>query len=372
MPAQADKGLRYDVKLATPLLVVSQVVVLNVNSGPRPPKEEILNNLAIMMRGAEQIATSVSGGGDAGGTAAAPPFGYLHVALRDCDNEEGECAGIIFDPEPLDGCSGEQREAAEARNAIRAQVSSAFSAEPKVWCLPPLVLSKKQKAMMPADYRKLAEMHEDNQEYVDKVDEMRSLLADHLASPRMLAGAKLTGATTAALMPQLRQALLEDSASISPPTMMESVHDAEAAAHCEATEAVLQAGCDALLDSLPTDPEQLDTRLSTLAAQATGALEMLIAALLPASAAKAHARLERAVASKTEPDRAVTTVIKAYWISTLQCTLQTTDTRVQTDSDRQNPSATVENMRARRQLLLSSKARANRVDASFRRSSRPC
>ena len=52
--------MRYDVKLATPLLVVSQVVVLNVNSGPRPPKEEILNNLAIMMRAAQQIATSVS------------------------------------------------------------------------------------------------------------------------------------------------------------------------------------------------------------------------------------------------------------------------------------------------------------------------
>lgn len=167
--------MRYDVKLATPLLVVSQVVVLNVNSGPRPPKEEILNNLAIMMRAAQQIATSVSGGGGVGGsgdvasTAAARPFGYLHVVLRDCDNEEGECAGLIFNPEPLDGCTGEQREAVEARNTIRAQVSSAFSAEPKVWCLPPLVLSKKQKAKMPADYRKLAEMHEDNQEYIDKV-----------------------------------------------------------------------------------------------------------------------------------------------------------------------------------------------------------
>ena len=43
--------------------------------------------------------------------------------------------------------------------------------------LPSLTLKKKQKGKLPDDYRKLAQLDEENKEYVDKVDAMRALLA---------------------------------------------------------------------------------------------------------------------------------------------------------------------------------------------------
>lgn len=206
---QADKGKSYDIKMATPLLLVSKVIIMNEICPTGPSKEDILRTLEIMMRAAEQVADRKK---------RKKLFGNLHVMMRDCSQEEAECWSIVFDQEdPEISETMEQVKAIEERNMIRESIFSSFETEPKVWCLPPL-----KQYPAPKNYREACP------EYVAKIDEIRAFMALQLAQPKLLDDKPLTGTMIAALMPQLQEALKSDSPILNPPSMMQAVCDLEA------------------------------------------------------------------------------------------------------------------------------------------------
>ena len=58
------------------------------------------------------------------GGAVERPFGYLHVVLRDCDNDEARCAEILFASEGVDGVGAEQRQAIEMERKMISEIAS--------------------------------------------------------------------------------------------------------------------------------------------------------------------------------------------------------------------------------------------------------
>ena len=170
MEGQSDKGQAYDIKLATPLLIVSKVVLLNVHCAAGPPKEEILQTMHIMILAASQVRSSASKEGaiaiseadanaedgmpspedgiaeSASGPEAAVDaettgeklFGHLHLILRDCDNSQEECFNLIFGREQMTKkMSQDQKKAIKDRNHIRENIHRTFESQ-RVWCLPRL------------------------------------------------------------------------------------------------------------------------------------------------------------------------------------------------------------------------------------------
>ena len=199
MEGQQDKGIKYDVKLATPLLVVSKVVLLMVMAG-RPPREEVLNSLSIMIKAAEQISATDE---------AEVPFGCLHIILRDSELKEDECVEILFGIETIDReeMNDDQIKKIEERNDIRSMVSKSFSSAPKVWPIPPIAKSRKQK--IPEDYRKLTDLNEDNEDYINAIDAIRATLVEQMQTPKAIKGVPLTCAIWHTLTPTTAPRLCE-------------------------------------------------------------------------------------------------------------------------------------------------------------------
>jgi hypothetical protein len=136
---QKDRPLSYDVKLATPLLLTSKVIILNIVCPTGPSKVEILDLLQIMMMAAQQVS---------GRKDRKKLFGNLHVVLRDCEQDEDECHEIIFENEDEEDAETDEDEVAiKQRNEIRRVVKVAFESEPRLWCLP-----KISQKTAPADY----------------------------------------------------------------------------------------------------------------------------------------------------------------------------------------------------------------------------
>jgi hypothetical protein len=206
---QADKGKSYDIKLATPLLLVSKVIIMNEICPTGPSKEDILRTIEIFMRAAEQVSERKK---------RKKLFGNLHLMMRDCAQPEQECWDIIFEQEdPNVSETDEQAKAIEERNKIREGIFVAFETTPKVWCLPKLMQSK-----APSNYRDCAPA------YVNKINEIRAFMCEQLKEPKLLDEKPLTGTMIAALMPQLQEALKSDSPILNPPSMMQAVCDLEA------------------------------------------------------------------------------------------------------------------------------------------------
>ena len=143
---QADKGAKYDIRLATPVLITAKVIILNVLSGAGPSKEEVLQRLQLMMAAAKTIATEED---------RKNLFGALHIVLRDCQHDSAECKAIIFGREEEDATNGSN---VEERNLIRESVTDSFESI-TVWCLPRINLIKDEfgKNHAPSDYRSNSE-----------------------------------------------------------------------------------------------------------------------------------------------------------------------------------------------------------------------
>ena len=169
---QGDQGTLYDLKLVSPLLLVTKVLILNVQCSTGPVREEILESLASVMHAARQLHA----------TKREPLkcYGNLHVVLRDCAHAEDECYDIIFGMERRN----DQNIELTNRNEVRQQVRDAFESEPRVWCLPKVEASK---AGLPANYRSNVPS------YVAKIDELRSAVAAQACVPKSLDGRLLTG-----------------------------------------------------------------------------------------------------------------------------------------------------------------------------------
>ncbi|CAK9008486.1 unnamed protein product [Durusdinium trenchii] len=130
LEGQGDKGLAQDLKIATPLLIVSKVVLLMEVCPGGPSSEAILESLQLLMMAGNCIAERKDRRG---------LFGCLHIVLRDCAQDEAECRSIIFDKEDEVNAETDQHaEAMQKRNDIRKSIEISFEAAPKVWCVPKL------------------------------------------------------------------------------------------------------------------------------------------------------------------------------------------------------------------------------------------
>ena len=222
MEGQAEKGIEYDTMLATPALLLSKIVLLNVIAPNGPSRQEILETLKVMMDAAKKATPPTEGSDDMLNIhehMSTEIFGCLHVILRDCANSEAECHSLIFEDEPTEGLGQLEGKAARERNLVRAEVRVAFAEPPRTWCLPRLILA--DKAAPPENYR------ENPDEYVNKIDEMRGSIGSQLATPVLLDGSVLTGERIAHLIPPLTEAL-SSGEGISPPSLVEAACDAQA------------------------------------------------------------------------------------------------------------------------------------------------
>mmetsp|Transcript_109002 Transcript_109002/g.351812 ORF Transcript_109002/g.351812 Transcript_109002/m.351812 type:complete len:402 (-) Transcript_109002:79-1284(-) len=201
---QGDKGLRHDVKLATPLLLISKVVILHEICPIGPSKEGLLEMLQIMMKAASQVGERSERNN---------LFGCLHIVLRDCCQDEEACHSIIFDTEDAaEAETDDQADAINKRNEIREAIRLSFEQRPTVWCLPKMLTH-----VAPEDYRSA------DPAYVVKIWEMREFMRGQLGQPKTLAGRPLTGRTIVSAMPSIAQALASNSPALNPPSILEAV-----------------------------------------------------------------------------------------------------------------------------------------------------
>ena len=190
LEGQGDKGATYDMRLVAPMLLISKAIIINVTCAAGPPKDEILDNLASVMRATRLLhATTRSQHG---------AYGNLHVILRDCDNNEGEIHAMLFGLE--EGAPNDH--ALSNRNDIRREISTVFESAPRVWCLPRLQVPV---GGLPQDYAKLEGNNAAN--YKAKIRELRDVVGEQVASPKLLDGRPLTGP---AIVRTLREAVDAD------------------------------------------------------------------------------------------------------------------------------------------------------------------
>jgi len=272
LEGQGDKGLAQDLKIATPCLIVSKVVLLVEVCPTGPSSEYILESLQLMMMAGNCVAERKDRRG---------LFGCLHVVLRDCAQDEAECRGIIFDHEDENAAETDQHaEAMRRRNQTRKAIELSFEAAPKVWCLPKLAGD-----VAPEDYR-LAE----KEGFAEKVDEIRNTLAQQLSEPKLLDGKPLTGGVIATLMPELAEAMRSDEPALNPPNLVARVAAMEVQ---RAVEDLLRKGredLDATCSRLPLSERELQKELEAFRDQIVQDLAVRLAPLAPAEGLAAESK----------------------------------------------------------------------------------
>jgi len=234
-----DKKKSYEIKLATPVLLTSKVVVYNLLSN-RPEKESILSALQILVNAANALAQR---------SFKSNAFGHLHVVLRGCLGTDDEAQGIIFGKEDEDNlpddAADDDVEAMGRRNKIRSAIKLAFESV-KVWSLPELAKGTSGPVF--------------NYEYTQKVEAMKRDMHVQLAEPKYFANRALTGDALALLMPNLAAALDTDDPALNPPSIMDAVNMKQA-------EVVMMDICDGASDqfesiAMPQPEEVIGTELT--------------------------------------------------------------------------------------------------------------
>lgn len=246
LEGQGDKGLEQDLKIATPLLIVSKVVLLMEVCPGGPSSESILESLQLLMMAGNCIAERKDRRG---------LFGCLHIVLRDCAHDEVECRSIIFDHEDEVNAETDQHaKAMQKRNEIRKSIEISFEAAPKAWCMPKLA-----EDVAPDDYTKA-----NKEGFADKIDDIRNTFAQQLSEPKLLNGRPLTGSVIAALMPELAEAMRSNEPALNPPSLVDRVAAMEVQRAMD--ELVERAGkeADVLLGKLPLHGDQLQKELTTI------------------------------------------------------------------------------------------------------------
>jgi hypothetical protein len=240
---QADKGDKYDLQLAVPALLISNVCFVHPIC-TRPPKELALDKLALMMHASEQVADGVS---------CENLFGHLHLVLRDCPNDEHECYDIIFGGEDVDSVPRPQRENIRKRNDIRMAIRDAFKSV-SVWCIPRL----------PAIPKSLEDV---TPEYKEKLQQIKKTVTDHTSGEQLFGGLPMTGPRVPILMQSLSEALMQDCPALNPPSMMQAVLTKQADVLVE--EVLALAGPQFELVKLPCDASALESNVSHIVKQHT-------------------------------------------------------------------------------------------------------
>ena len=251
---QGNRNESFDLKLITPVLLVSKIVIMNVLCGAGPPREKILTRLQLVVHAAKQVARSER----------AAVFGHLHLVLRDCRGDPKECDALLFGVEDSESAaSDEEEEAMKRRNGIRADLRKAFESPPTVWCTPRVLDA-------PPNYI------DADPSYVAAIDAMRACMVAQLREPKRFDSVPLTGVAIAELMPAVREALLSDNPAFNPPSAMEAI--------CNAMVRRASAGARKEVDAMVTElraalPQVVAELEATLAARADAVMLTLDAEL---------------------------------------------------------------------------------------------
>lgn len=229
---QGDRSEEYDVTLALPIALLSQVVIFNIMGGVA--KNEVLEKLAVFTTAAQRVVEPEHG--DDGDTAmdhddddegeSEGIFGHLHIVYRDYSLEStaDEVRAQIMGRERRTRAKDARR-----RNEIRDLLESQF-ASITVHLLP---------------HPKL-----DAPGFDAGVQALRGAIAAniHGGSPKRFAGATVTGTTAAELLPRLVTAVnTEEEFDLQP--MWVLVRERIAAKRAEAIAARLQDGCKEAVDT---------------------------------------------------------------------------------------------------------------------------
>jgi hypothetical protein len=195
---QGDQGVEYDTMLVAPIAIMAKVVIFNWRGAPN--KSGILDLLGTLAKA--EMEVDLGGGGAA--DADAPPFGHLHIVLRDfsLDAEEGEESAEVMLLEKLLGAEvvGKRgARAATSRNEIRVLLKRSF-ASIAIWAFPP-----------PVDDISTTEISTETltDDFRAKLEEFRAAAAEQLQSPTLFHRRALTCALLADFAPTIAAALNE-------------------------------------------------------------------------------------------------------------------------------------------------------------------
>lgn len=209
MEGQGDRSASYDVFLVTPVLLVSRVVLYNWR-GP-PNRNTQLTQLAILCNAALKIDRKSRG----------KAFGHLHVLLRDCDEGANEAKKILFDEEELTSAITDEDESRiTSHNNVRVTLKMVFETI-TVWTVPyPFARGNTHENQANSSVAKPCEPA-----FTAKLAEIKTAIGKQLQSPsQLLGGTKVTGPLIARVVPEIVKKLNDNSASISPPDLLEAIH----------------------------------------------------------------------------------------------------------------------------------------------------
>ncbi|CAM9769507.1 unnamed protein product [Ectocarpus sp. 12 AP-2014] len=172
MEGQGDRSDERDVRLATPFLLVSKVVLFNWLGLPN--KSTILQRLVVMIKAAEKVSRRKNKG--------EPTFGHLILVMRDVKQRAAEIESLIMDDED-GGLTHEDAQGVPERNLIRKRLRAVFKS---------MVVHT-----MHRPHPEIADgavpLSEVSPGFTTSLDELRDTIAEHLTTPHTFAGQPIAG-----------------------------------------------------------------------------------------------------------------------------------------------------------------------------------
>ncbi|CAN0402269.1 unnamed protein product [Pylaiella littoralis] len=204
MEGQGDKDSSHDVLLATPLLLLSKIMIFNWKGMPN--KMTMLENLAIMTNAAREVNRHQRKNA----------FGHLVVLLRDVPDESAEAHDRIFGTEDAGGAeSDDEEKSIKMRNSTREDLSKVFQSI-QVLCLP-----SPHSNISAMDGINLTEL---NSDFLEKIAEVRGVVAKHLATSHNFGGEEIVGGGfLSTLMADVCKQVTKRGKDIAPPSIIISV-----------------------------------------------------------------------------------------------------------------------------------------------------
>ncbi|CAN0238010.1 unnamed protein product, partial [Ectocarpus sp. 4 AP-2014] len=221
MEGQGDKSTEHDVRLATPFLLVSKVVLYNWMSLPN--KNTMLEELEVMVQAADKVTTDNNQG--------QRHFGHLIILVRDVGGAERaeEVKRLVLDNEEAGPGRTRlaQRRAQDERNIIRDGLREGF-ASITVHAMP---------RPHPQCGDRVVDMSDVEREFIASVDELRDTIVKHLSTHHEFAGKTIAGGKHTHEIVDGLCVAVNSAQDVSPPSVLEAIYTRQAG----------KAGADALV-----------------------------------------------------------------------------------------------------------------------------
>ncbi|CAM9142734.1 unnamed protein product [Ectocarpus sp. 8 AP-2014] len=218
MEGQGDKSTDHDVRLATPFLLVSKVVIYNWMSLPN--KHRMLEELEVMVQAADKVSTQNNKG--------ERDFGHLIILMRDVGGAEmsesdraEEVRKLVLDNEQAGAGRTKlaDRRAMDERNTIRDGLREGFAS---------ITIHAMPRPHPDCGDRVVAKAEIDSK-FNASVDQLRDIIAGHLGTPHTFAGKKIAGGTHTHEIVDGLCAAVNSTEDVSPPSVLEAIYIRRAA-----------------------------------------------------------------------------------------------------------------------------------------------